>query len=91
MSIAVVVGMGSNSVEVPCLTFETVEAADTFLTGILGPANDAGYYGRHLSEAQIRGYADKFFRSYYDGCGGVWSFVIREVEHGQPIAVFNLD
>jgi hypothetical protein len=91
MSIAVVVARGANDVKIPCLTFETVEAADTFLTDILGPADGAGRYGSHLSEAQVADCADKFFLYYYDGCGGIYSFVVLEVEHGQPIVGFDLD
>jgi len=39
----------------------------------------------------MRDQADDFFKSYYDGCGGIYAFKVREVQHGQPIAAFDLD
>jgi hypothetical protein len=34
---------------------------------------------------------DKIFTSYYDGCGGVFNFIIEEAEFGVPLCGFNLD
>jgi hypothetical protein len=89
--IAVVVALGANRVEIPCLTFATGAEANTFCADVLGPADASGRYGGHLSETQIAECADSFFRDYYDGCGGVYSFEVREVAHGKPIACFDLD
>jgi len=35
--------------------------------------------------------AEKFFTGYYSGCGGCYSFGLKEVETGKPFVRFDLD
>ena len=90
MTIAMIVAMGPNSVEVPCLWFEEVGAAKSYLNDLFGPAD---YHDRWhpASVVQLKSLADLFFTDYYDGCGGVWGFTVKEVEAGRPFVPFNLD
>jgi len=88
MSIAMIIANGPNSVKIPCLTFATVVEAEAFLTDIFGPAGEWGWGG---TEEGMRDHSEHFFKSYYDGCGGVYSYSVQEVQHGQPIVKFNLD
>lgn len=90
MSIAVVVAVCANDSRIPCLTFPTVEEAEGFLTDIFGPVASPGW-GSNKSEAEIRDLAGHFFTTYYDGCGGVYSFYVQEIQHGKPFVRFDLD
>jgi hypothetical protein len=85
MAIAMVVANCANGLKIPCLTFATVKEAEVYLTDIFGPPD---YIGRRRAMSDC---ADKFFTSYYDGCGGVHSFTVAEVQHGQPFVAFDLD
>lgn len=121
-----VIGLGSNSVEVPMLFFTTAERAEQFLLD-LGLEKQEEYYleGDYPSsrnpdgtdkdravweaenEARKKIYLGTFrfiipdpmppkvrealFKSYYDGCGGIYSCFIEQVEEGKPIVGFDLD
>lgn len=91
MSIAVIVANGANDLEIPCLTYATVKEAEEFLTDLLGPANDLGWWGSELDEGEMNEIINRFFTSYYDGCGGVDFFSIEGVEHGKPFVGWDLD
>ena len=90
MSIAMIIANGPNSVKIPCLTFATVEEAETFLTDIFGPAGEWGW-GDEEDEEGMREHSEHFFKSYHDSCGGIYSYSVQEVQHGQPIVKFDLD
>jgi hypothetical protein len=86
----VVVALGENEVAVPCLTFATLPDAQEFLRDRFGRPDFNGHYGPVSSHFMRHG-ADDFFTAYEDGCGGIDAFEIREVQHGKPIAAFDLD
>jgi hypothetical protein len=89
-TIAVIVGLGTNDLEIPCLTFATVAEAERFLTARFGPADSRGRWGPVASH-DMRYCADDFFFAYHDGCGGLDFFEVRTVRHGKPIVSFDLD
>jgi len=91
MSIAVVVACCGNGLRIPCLTFATVEEADAMLTGIFGSPSRGGRYGGNKNEEEMYHLAEKFWTGYYDGCGGVYGYVVEEVDHGEPFIRFSLD
>jgi hypothetical protein len=89
-TVAVVVALGENEVAVPCLTFATVAEAVTFMTDRLGLTNHLGQWAIHDYDG-MRDYVKDFFHDYHDDCGSINAFVVREVQHGQPIVSFDLD
>lgn len=94
MSIAVVMAIGANMLEIPCLTFATVEEAEAYLTDKCGPSDNGRWADCRTMEDETRFFDDLsgyFFRGYYDGCGGIGHLEVREVEHGQPFVCWNLD
>jgi len=90
MTSAVVVALGANRLEVPCLWFEGIEAAELFLIDLFGPSDCNGRWHPD-SDAHLKTLVDLFFKDYYDGCGGIYAFEVRRVEAGQPIVCFDLD
>jgi hypothetical protein len=94
MSIAVIIARGANNLEIPCMTFATVEEAEAYLTKVCGPPDECRVWGRvrlRTDEHIMGNRADKFFTSYYDGCGGCLGFSVRKVEHGKPFVGWDLD
>jgi hypothetical protein len=89
-TIAVVVMLGTNDMEMPCLTFATASDAVAFLTARFGPEDSKGRWV--ITDVDgMQACADDFFTYCSDGDGDIWAFEIREVEHGKPIAAFDLD
>ncbi len=87
---AMIVALGENDLAIPCLMFATVVEAEKFLTDRFGAVSRAD---RWLvgGDANMRERAEDFFLDYYDGCGGIYSFMVCEVKYGQPIIAFDLD
>lgn len=91
MSIAVVIAEGA--LNIPCLTFATVEEAEAFLTKICGPPT-RGAWARCITREEVDkmdNMACHFFTSYYEGCGSPFCFRVREVEHGKPFIGWDLN
>ena len=82
MKFWVIVGLGPNEVEVPCLIFSTKEKA---LEAMGSPGKDGNYW-RAADDELIT-----FFTHYYNGCGECRAFELREVEEGKPFVGFDLD
>lgn len=99
MKFYVVVGYGPNSVEVPCLIFSTYDKALQYMLEHVGvpriikntdiPCWNVEHWER--LEEDDRNEITKFYTKYYDGCGGVYSLMIKEVEEGTPFVGFDLD
>jgi hypothetical protein len=77
----VVVGLGPNSVSIPCLVFKTKEEADAYITK--HPAPDYDREGNELWRP--------YFTKYYDGCGECYRMEVKEVEFGKPFIGWDLD
>lgn len=102
-SVFILVGEGANSVEFPCLWFSTEEKAVAYIEPVLGKGkrNKKGclcwnadieekWGTDEYEENKETDPATKFFISYYNGCGGIYSFKLMEVKEGTPFAVFDL-
>lgn len=86
MSTWVLIGMGANQLEVPAMVWGSYDAAITKCKELFG--NDF--------EAKLEYDVDKkevrqIYKHYYDGCGGCYSVILKEVEDGQPFVRWDLD
>lgn len=93
MKTPTLIGFGPNSVEVPCMLFDTMDEGIVWLSQnadnlLLEQRYDSILVRVDDEDDPI---FDKVFTSYYDGCGGVYAFVLKEVEHGVPFVPFSLD
>jgi hypothetical protein len=104
--IAVVVGMGTNNIEIPLLVFPDIQSAQTYLTN-LGLNVSDNYCELPEEKMETSVYikqTDKYeqienpivnglFKNgrYYDGCGGCDGLEIREVQFGEPLIGWDLD
>ncbi len=87
-TLAMIVAIGENYLEIPCLTFATVKEAEQFLTDRFGPPS-RGQWGP-IATRDMRHCAGDFFTAYYDGSGGIDTFEVHTVQHGKPIVMFDL-
>lgn len=88
-----IIALGDNDIEMPCLLFNNEAEAQTYLeetpnVKFFGTPNNKWICDKYQLSQENSG---RFFHDYYDGCGGVWAFVIREVEFGKPMGSWNLD
>lgn len=104
--IAIVYGNSVNQVTVPITAFHTFDKAKETITKLLGREPDqtqdngclwrvdweTSYCDREdLNEKNMQE-AKKFFASYYNGCGGVSSVAIQELNEGEMgLFPFSLD
>ena len=90
MSVAVLIGEGPNDIEVPCMLFPSMETAREKLDPILGePDKETEKKVRWWKNAED--HAERFFTSYYDGCGECYSFTLKMVEYNKPFVGWDLD
>ena len=101
----IVVALGPNDVEVPCLWFSTREVALDYLLPLLGPPDGgpdcwANFDLEPKYNPAKKGTDDeydrsplipKFFTGYYGGCGECWCFTLKEVAEATPFVRFDLD
>ncbi len=88
------IAFGPNSVEVPCLLFESKEQGEAYLdTHLARTKHDLtwklDYDGRFTydNNPEIRA----CFTSYYGGCGSAGIIELREVPIATPFVSFDLD
>lgn len=90
----IIVALGPNSIEIPCLIFPNIEEAQSFLENTIGKPKISKHPLHETYHVDWRD-DDKrwelFFTSQYYGCGGVWAFAIKEVQMKTPFLEFNLD
>lgn len=97
----ILIGLGPNDVQVPCLWFSTKEKGYAYVADALERTADGDTYwdidhefdnirdaegDYHNSEL-----AKKFFTKYYDGCGGCWRLRLASVDEATPFVGFDLD
>ena len=81
-----IIGIGPNEVEITAMVCASKEEAEEemALRGVIPGENIRGCEeGRKIGE--------KFFVSYYGGCGGAYRYIIREISFGVPFAKWDLD
>lgn len=86
-----IIAIGSNDIQVPCLFFNTKEEAKEFLIS-KGCDDRHSWFPVPEEKQDTRSqWWEDFFTSVYFGCGGVYSFRIKEIEIGKPLVCFDLD
>ena len=107
MKIWVLIGLGPNDVNIPCLWFSTKAAAYAYISPILGEPDRENSWtletkinGRFKSlfgPSEVNGdwvespVTKKFYTNYYGGCGECYRVELREVEEATPFVGFDLD
>ncbi len=90
-----IIGEGANDLEIPLLFFSEKEKALEFLSD-----NFEQYAGNERWKADEcddwdggDGEVKLLFKNgrYYNGCGGCYSLILKEVEEGKPIVSWDLD
>ena len=90
-------GIGPNSVEIPCMLFESMEKAQLFVHNSLSEdsyserKSKKGITFFEIDEDYLSEVGHKFFTSYYGGCGEIYSYELREVEFETKLVRFSLD
>jgi len=80
-----IVGIGPNDIEVTTMICESKEEAEEeiLLRGAIPEKN--------IPNGMEKEIGSKFFVSYYDGCGEVYKYIIREISFNVPFGKWNLD
>lgn len=98
--ITVLIAIGPNSLEVPCMIFENMESARTYCDPLFAKINaqpnivkDKVYYEADLVQGvkECDEIAGELFTDYYDGCGGAGPFVLKAVPFNEKFLAFDLD
>lgn len=98
--IALLVGVGANQIKIPCVVFPNFDAGMEHVKGILGSPNFQGVEKDNRTaqwdvnfedDGEQEHLSEKFFTSYYDGCGECYRLNLREVDFGVPLVGWNLD
>ena len=84
-----VVALGPNDVQVPCLMFATDANARDFLIG-KGLVVDTLDERIEVNWEDDDPRWDAFFTDHYFGCGGVWAFKVITPTLGVPFLGFDL-
>jgi hypothetical protein len=94
--IVVLIALGPNDIEVPCMLFKSYEEGENFCRKILGATNKGA--GRYAFDGELmnKKFADnpiasKIFTYYYPGCGFCWGVEIRKVKFNKPFTRWDLD
>lgn len=101
--IAILVGCGPNSIEIPAMVFENFEQGLEFCEQkferqpdhtFIDPAtnNRSASWSSHKWESEDwSAIVAKFFLRYYDGCGDCYHLSLREEQFATPLVSWDLD
>jgi len=94
MKIAVLIGLGPNNIKIVSMVFKDIEEGLNTMrkinSGLVWTENqDKNGFSARIDEDDPT--INKLYTSYYSGCGGVYSLVLKEIETGIPFVPFNLD
>lgn len=98
--IALLVGVGANQIKIPCVVFPNFDAGMEHVKGILGsPTAQEIVEENRVAEWDVNfeddgeqeRLSEKFFKSYYGGCGECYSLILREADFGVPLVGWDLD
>lgn len=96
--IAVLIAVGGNDLMVPCRIFEDLETGKQICDKILGMEGETSDHGDVIKYEKDLENDDKdgviscqLFTHFYYGCGGVYSFILREVPFDAKFVGFDLD
>lgn len=98
MNTVVLIAYGPNSIEIPCRLFEDLETGKQIcdkifdMEGKLSESGDVVRYRKDLEDGDEEGVISKqLFTSFYYGCGGPYTFVLKEVAFNTKFVPFDLD
>jgi len=96
--VTVLIAVGGNDLMVPCRLFEDLETGRKICDEILGmegvpsESGDIINYDKDLENDDEDGVISKqLFTRFYYGCGGVYSFILKEVAFNTKFVGFDLD
>lgn len=96
--VAVLIAVGGNDLMVPCRIFGDLETGKQICDEILGiegkpsKSGDVIRYEIDLENDDEGGViSEQLFTRFYYGCGGVYSFILREVPFNTKFVGFDLD
>ena len=100
MNTVVLIAYGPNNIEIPCRLFEDLETGKQICNEIFGMEGellkhedkDVIRYRKDLDdEDEGNIISEQLFTSFYYGCGGPYTFVLREVDFNTKFVPFELD
>jgi hypothetical protein len=100
----VLIALGPNSIEIPCMIFEDSGEAEKICDEIFLPQFGEGCkseitikesicikYEGDLEDLDDDVVSDKLFTNHYYGCGGPYRFIFKHVNYNTRFVGFDLD